>query len=115
MEFGVMVASAGITEVAAACSPVSSSGGTTKSGNSTNVGKPFDPNGPRGQIGVDPNTVNITRDILPEKMKAIYEEARREGGINRAVDVLRNGDIYDGNHRTQYARETGGFIDIFIK
>ena len=115
MEFGVMVGTAGITEVAATCSLGSPVSGATKSGNSPSQGKPYNPNGPSVQIGVDPNTVNITRPILPEKLSAIYEEARRNGGINRPVEVLRNGDIIDGNHRTQYARETGGFIDIFKK
>ena len=110
-----MIASAGITEVAATSSLGSPGGDTTKSGNSPSAGKPYNPNGTSVQIGVDPNTVKITRPILPEKLSAIYEEARRNGGINRPVEVLRNGNIIDGNHRTQYARETGGFIDIFIK
>ena len=80
-----------------------------------NAGKPFDPNGPSVQIGVDPNTVNIQRPISPEKLKAIYKEARVNGGINRPVEVMRNGNIIDGNHRTIYARETGSSIDIYVK
>lgn len=79
------------------------------------AGKAFDPKGPSVQIGVDPNTVNITRDILPEKLKAIHHEAQVNGGIYRPVEVFRNGNIIDGNHRTQYARETDGLIDIYVK
>ena len=66
------------------------------------------------QVGVDPNTLKINRRLLPEKMKAIEIEARRNGGINRMVQVYSDGLIYDGNHRAAYGRKTGGAVDTIV-
>ena len=66
------------------------------------------------QVGVDPNTLKINRPILEEKIKAIKLEAQKNGGINRPVEVYSNGLVYDGNHRVEYARRTGGSVDTFV-
>ena len=66
------------------------------------------------QVGVYPNTLKINRRLLPEKMKAIEIEARRNGGINRMVQVYSDGLIYDGNHRAAYGRKTGGAVDTIV-
>ena len=61
------------------------------------------------------NTVKISRPILPEKIYKVKLEAESYGGINRPVEVFRDGSVYDGNHRVAYARETGSCIDIYIR
>ena len=66
------------------------------------------------QVGVDPNTLKISRPILPAKMKAIKMEAQLNGGINRYVEVYSDGLIYDGNHRVAYAQQTGGAVDTIV-
>ena len=47
-------------------------------------------------------------------MEAIRREAQAYGGINRAVEVWRNGVIYDGNHRVAYAQQIGATVDVII-
>ena len=93
---------------------INSSGSVVKP-NAKPSGKAFNPNGPSAQIGVDPNTLEISRPILPAKMNAIRMEYQMNGGIYRAVEVWRNGLIYDGNHRVAFAREIGAAIDVIIK
>ena len=67
-----------------------------------NPGKPFNPNGPSIQIGVDPNTIVIDREILPSK-------------LNHVSQIARNDVICDGNHRTELARMMGWTIDVEVR
>ena len=90
------------------------SGSKTPKSSSKSAGKPFDPKGPKVQIGVDPNTLTINRSLLPDKMNAIRAEYMANSGIFRPVEVWRSGIIYDGNHRVAYAREIGAAVDVII-
>ena len=76
------------------------------------VGKPFDPKGPKVQIGVDPKT------LTPSKNLASLDSYRLKNaeifGRDQALSVYRNGVIEDGNHRLANALANNRSVDVVI-
>jgi len=76
------------------------------------TGKPFDPEGPKVQIGVDPKTLTPTKDLTtldPVRLKNVEIFGR-----DQALSVYRNGVIEDGHHRLANALANNRAVDIVI-
>ncbi len=79
----------------------------------SNPGKDFNPNGPRIQEGVNPNSLIPTKDLSslsPQRMEAAVKYAG-----NWAIEVSRSGVILDGHHRVAYAIKHGKMVDVIVQ
>ena len=81
--------------------------------NQITIGTKFNPVGST-QIGVDLNTLTISRPLHPQKIKAV-KAMLEENGMYGVVKVTRNGFIIDGNHRVAVARMLKIAVDVIIK
>jgi RHS repeat-associated protein len=107
--WGTVAATAGGAIISAA-SAAASTWSSSKSSMST--GKPFDPEGPKVQIGVDPKTLTPTKDLTtldPVRLKNVEIFGR-----DQALSVYRNGVIEDGHHRLANALANNRAVDIVI-
>ena len=76
------------------------------------IGKPFDPNGSKVQIGVDPRTLTPSKDLM--KLDPYRLRNAEIYGRNQALSVYRNGVIEDGNHRLANALANDRSVDVVI-
>jgi hypothetical protein len=76
------------------------------------IGKPFNPNGPAVQEGVDPRT------LTPQKDLGTLSRQRMNDAVTHAKDkpikVDRNGVVQDGHHRLKDAIENNRAVDVQI-
>ncbi|RTE11540.1 RHS repeat-associated core domain-containing protein [Paenibacillus whitsoniae] len=76
------------------------------------VGKPFDPDGPTVQIGVDPRT------LIPDKDLSKLSEQRLQNAVefggDHPIKVDRNGVVQDGHHRLLDAIRNNKPVDVQI-
>ena len=86
------------------------SSATTKK--SENLGKPFNPNGNKVQIGVDPRTTTPSKDLSNLDLQRLRNAEIY--GCDQAISVYRNGVVEDGNHRLKNALTYKRSIDISI-
>ena len=77
------------------------------------IGTPFNPNGTLTQIGVDSNTLTISRTLNPAKLSAVRTTINKSG-MYGTIRVMQNGYIIDGNHRFAVARLLGIAVDVVI-
>ena len=76
------------------------------------IGKPFDPDGPRIQEGVDPHTLTPTKDLStlnPQRLQQVQQY-----GMNQSIEVYRDGTVADGHHRLRLALENNAAVDVNI-
>ncbi|MCL2421504.1 MAG: hypothetical protein FWD03_06565 [Defluviitaleaceae bacterium] len=76
------------------------------------IGNPFDPNGSRVQIGVDPRTLTPGKDLSTLDPRR-QQSAVRHGG-DHTIIVDRTGKVLDGNHRLNDALQNNRPVDIQI-
>ena len=77
-----------------------------------NIGPDFDPNGPLVQEGINPNSLNPSKELDsldPTRMKNAVKYAS-----NKPIIVDRNGNVFDGHHRLRFAIEHNKPIDVSI-
>ena len=79
---------------------------------SENLGKPFNPNGNKVQIGVDPRTITPSKDLSNLDLQRLRNAEIY--GRDQAISVYRNGVVEDGNHRLKNALTYKRSIDISI-
>ena len=77
------------------------------------IGAKFVPNRST-QIGVDPNTLKISRTLNPQKL-AVVEARLKSSGMYGVIEVMRDGTIIDGNHRVAVAKLLKIAVDVIIR
>ena len=80
--------------------------------NLKSAGKPFDPAGPKYQIGVDPKTLTPSKDLY--NLDSYRLKSAEIYGRDQALSVYRNGVIEDGNHRLANALNNNRSVDVII-
>ncbi|GGD56780.1 hypothetical protein [Paenibacillus nasutitermitis] len=76
------------------------------------MGKSFESSGKSVQLGVDPRTLNPTKDLSTLNPTRV-QNAVKYGG-DKTIIVDRKGNVLDGHHRLQDAINTGKSVDIQI-
>ena len=84
----------------------------TSNVSSKSVGKPFNPKGPKLQIGVDPKTLTPSKNL--KTLDPIRLRDAEIFGRDQALRVYRNGVIEDGNHRLANALAKNRAVDVSI-
>ena len=77
------------------------------------IGPPYDPNGPRRQEGVDPNTLKPVKDLNTLDPQRIQNAVKYAG--DESIQVYRDGTIYQGHHRVADAIKNRRAVDVFIE
>ncbi|MFC4104265.1 S8 family serine peptidase [Paenibacillus xanthanilyticus] len=85
---------------------------TTRASSLTSIGKPFNPNGPKVQMGIDPRTLTPTKDLSTLNSQRL-KNAVQYGG-DKTIIVDSSGRVLDGHHRLKYALQTGKAVDIQV-
>lgn len=76
------------------------------------IGPDFVPHGPKVQLGINPNSLNPSKDLSTLDIQRM-KNAIKYGG-DKPIIVDANGKVLDGHHRLKYAIENNRAVDASI-